>query len=77
MSKKSVHVTPQGDGWKVKSANAERAAKITATQAEAIQIGRRIAANRGAELIVHRVDGRIRSKDSYGNDPFPPRDKEH
>jgi hypothetical protein len=77
MSKRAVHVTPKGDGWKVKSANAERAVKVTATQVEAIQIGRRIAMNRGAELIVHRTDGTIRSKDSYGSDPFPPRDKEH
>ncbi len=77
MSKKSVHVIPKGDGWKVKSANAVRAVKLTSTQAEAIQIGRRIAMNRGSELIVHRTDGTIRSKDSYGNDPFPPRDTEH
>lgn len=77
MSKKAVHITPKGIGWKVKSANADRAVKVTSTQAEAIQIGRRIAMNRGAELIVHRTDGTIRSKDSYGADPFPPRDSEH
>lgn len=78
MAKKAaVHVTSTGDGWKVKSVGAGRAVKITGTQAEAIQVGRRVATNRGAELVVHRTDGRIRSKDSYGNDPFPPRDKEH
>jgi len=73
MSKKAVHVTPKGDGWKVKSAGASRAAKITPTQAEAIQLARSIAVNRGSELVIHRPNGRIRSKDSYGNDPFPPR----
>ena len=31
----------------------------------------------GGEVVVHGLDGRIRSKDSYGNDPFPPRDWEH
>jgi hypothetical protein len=73
----AVHVTSTGAGWKVKSAGAERAARITATQAEAVQVGRRIAANRGSELVIHRTDGKIRSKDSFGNDPFPPRDNEH
>jgi hypothetical protein len=24
-------------------------------------------------LIVHRPDGRIRDRDSHGNDPYPPR----
>lgn len=76
MSKKAIHVIPSGRNWKVKTAGAERAAKITSTQAEAVQVGRRMAANRGTELIVHRTDGTIRSKDSYGNDPFPPRDRE-
>jgi hypothetical protein len=77
MSKKAVHVTPSGGNWKVRTAGAERAVKVTSTQAEAIQIGRRIATNRGSELVVHRTDGQIRSKDSFGNDPFPPRDNEH
>lgn len=77
MSQKSVHVTPAGGGWKVKTAGAQRAVKITATQGEAIQIGRRVAMNQKAELVVHRTDGSIRSKDSFGKDPFPPRDREH
>jgi hypothetical protein len=42
------------------------------TLADAIKIGRRIAMNRGCELIVYRVDGTMRSKDSLGTDPFPP-----
>ena len=73
MSKKAVYVKPKGKRWQVKSEGAKRAARIFPTQAEAIQVGRRIAMNRGCELIVHRTDG---TKDSYGNDPFPPRDRE-
>lgn len=65
-----VYVISTARGWKVKSAGAERASRVTATQAEAIQIGRRIATNRRSELIVHRVDGTIRSKDSYGKEQF-------
>lgn len=73
MAKKAVHIVPSGNQWKVRTAGAERAAKVTQTQAEAIEVGRRMAATRGTELIVHRQDGTIRSKDSFGNDPFPPR----
>jgi hypothetical protein len=68
MSNKLVCITCQGKGWKVKTAGAKRAAKITATQAEAIQVGRRIAMHRGTQLIVYRADGTIRSKDSFGKD---------
>ena len=75
--KRTVHVTSIARGWKVKSSGAKRAVKIALTQAEAVEIGRRIASNRGAELIVHRPDGAMRSNDSYGKDPFPPRDTVH
>jgi len=72
MAKGAVHVTRKGEGWKVKSRGAARAAKIAATQEEAVCIGRRIAARRGVELVIHRPDGCIRSRDSYGPNPFPP-----
>ncbi len=61
--------------WAVRTAGNERKHRICETMAEAIVIGRRIAMNRGSELVVHRVDGTIRSKDSFGADPFPPRDR--
>jgi hypothetical protein len=28
-----------------------------------------------AELVIHGKDGKIQDSDSYGKDPFPPRDK--
>lgn len=62
MSNKSVHVTPKGDAWKVKTTGSMRAARITSSQAEAIQIGRRIAMNNGYELVIHRSDVAMRSK---------------
>lgn len=51
-----------------------RATKKFATQKEAIDYGRKVAINQQAELVIHGVNGRIRDKDSYGNDPIPPRD---
>ena len=43
------------------------------TQAKAIQRAREIARNQESELFIHGKNGRIRERDSYGNDPFPPR----
>lgn len=71
---KNQHVTPHPDGgWQVKGAGNSRATVRTETQADAINIGREIARNQESELIIHRPNGQIRDKDSYGNDPFPPR----
>jgi hypothetical protein len=74
--KQAIHVKLVAAGWQVKSAKAKRAVKICETQAEAIQLARRIAMNRGCELIVYRVDGSMRSKDTFGSDPFPLSQKE-
>lgn len=71
---KNQHVTPHPDGgWQVKGANNEKATARTSNQADAINIAREIARNQQSELVVHRQNGQIRSKDSYGNDPFPPK----
>ena len=71
---KNQHVTPHsGGGWQVKGEGNSKATVITDTQKEAIDIGREIARNQGSELVIHGTDGRIREKDSHGNDPFPPK----
>jgi uncharacterized protein YdaT len=67
------HVVPHSDGWAVKSENAAKATRVTDTQKEAIEIAREIARNQGSELNIHGKDGQIRQKDSYGNDPHPPK----
>jgi hypothetical protein len=41
----------------------------------AVRVGRAIAIVRKAEHVIHGWDGRIQEKNSYGNDPFPPRDE--
>jgi uncharacterized protein YdaT len=73
MSKKNQHVVPHGNQWAVKGEKNERATKIVETQTEAIKIARDIAINQKSELVIHRPNGQIRDKDSYGNDNFPPR----
>jgi uncharacterized protein YdaT len=71
--KKNQHVVKHPDGWAVKGAGNEKATKVVDTQKQAIDIARAISKNQGSELIVHGRDGKIRLKDSHGNDNFPPR----
>ena len=72
---KYQHVVPNGNQWAVKGAGNGNATKILNTQAEAIQIAREIAINQKSEVVIHRSNGQIRDKDSYGKDPCPPKDK--
>jgi hypothetical protein len=71
---KNQHVTkhPSG-GWQVKGAGNTRATVRTSTQKEAIAAARSIAIKSQSEVVIHGTDGRIRAKDSYGNDPYPPK----
>ena len=70
---KNQHAVPHGDQWAVKGAGNSKATRVVPTQAEAVKIARDIARNQGAELFIHRPNGQIRDRDSYGNDPFPPK----
>lgn len=76
ITKKSQHIVrnPNG-GWAVKKGGSTKATKVFGTQKEAIARGREIAKNQKAEFYVHDLDGRIREKNSFGNDPYPPKDK--
>ena len=63
-----------------KRTSADRAASRHETQQEAERAARGMLRNAGGgELITKGLDGRIRSKDTIppGNDPNPPRDREH
>ena len=77
MTKKNQWVTIHPKGWAVKGEGNKRVTKVTKTQKEAIEIAKKIAENQKSELIIQNTKGKIRSKDSYGNDPYPPKDKEY
>lgn len=70
---KNQHVTPRNGVWQVKGAGNQKATAITNTQSKAIRIARQIAINQQSELVIHGENGKIREKNSYGNDPFPPK----
>ena len=71
--KKNQHVVKHPDGWAVKGAGNEKATRVTKTQKEAIDVAREISKNQESELIIHGRNGRIRERDSNGNDPYPPK----
>lgn len=73
MTKKNQHVTKHPNGWQVIGAGNERATKVVDTQKEAIEIARQVAINQQSELVIHGKDGKIREKNSYGNDNHPPK----
>ena len=76
MSKSNQHVVPSGDGqWNVRRGGADRATKTFSTQKQAEKFARRIAKRNDGELFIHKRDGTIRERESYGNDPCPPRDR--
>lgn len=74
---KNQWVSPDENGWKVHGEGNQKSTKKFDRQSDAIKYAKNIAQNQESELIIQGKNGRIRSKDSYGNDPCPPRDKEH
>lgn len=74
MAGRNQHVTRHSaGGWQVKGAGSSRATIRTSTQKEAIAAARSIAINQKSEVVIHGTNGQIRAKDSYGNDPCPPK----
>ena len=71
----------RNDGkWVNKRNGADKASSVHKTQKDAIESARTMLENQGGgELTVKGKNGKIRSKDTIypGNDPCPPKDKEH
>jgi hypothetical protein len=76
MEKKTNHVVPaRSSGWSVKKSGATKASRIFETKDEAIQYGRSLSKTEKTELYIHKKNGMIQNRNSYGNDPNPPKDK--
>lgn len=72
--KKDTVETYFEDGqWKNKVGGNTRASNTAPTKADAQATGRDMARERGAEHVIKRKDGTIGEKNSYGNDPHPPK----
>ena len=71
---KKYHVIPSSGGkWSVRQAGASRALRTFASQADAVKSAKMAAKRNRSVFIIHGKDGRIRSMNTYGDDPFPPK----
>jgi hypothetical protein len=77
MPKRGTHVVPRegGDEWAVQKEGASRASRLFTNQADAVKYARNLEQKDNGELYIHRRDGAIRERRSYGNDPHPLQDK--
>lgn len=78
---KNRTVSKRPDGtWENKLNSATKASSLHDTQKEAADSAKSMLQNQGGgELSIKGLNGKIRSKDTIppGNDPNPPKDKEH
>lgn len=75
MGKKSNHVVPSKEkgGWAVKKSGSTRVSRSFDRKSDAVLYGRQLSRKEKTELYIHKKDGTIQDRNSYGNDPFPPR----
>ena len=63
----------RSDGkWESKREGAKRASKVTDTQEQAWAYSREKARGSHGEALLKDSKGKIRARNTYGNDPFPP-----
>jgi hypothetical protein len=77
---RTVYHRKKDGKWVNKRNDATRASSVHNTQKEAEEKAKEMIKNQGGgEVTVQGLNGRFRSKDTVkpGNDPNPPKDKEH
>lgn len=72
--KNNIHVIKDKNGWSMAKEN-EEYKKYFNTKEEALTYSKNEAIKNKVELIIHNENGIISNKNSYGNDPHPPKDK--
>ncbi len=74
--KRNIHTTYNEDNkeWQTKLEGQQKPLKTAPTKEKTMKDSVKEAIKREVEHIIHNRDGKISDSDSYGNDPFPPRD---
>lgn len=72
MSGKNQWVVRNGDKWGVRGEGNGKLTSVHDTQQAAIVRARGIARTQGSEVLIQNEQGKIRERNSYGKDPFPP-----
>jgi uncharacterized protein YdaT len=76
MSSKSNHVISSKDqGWSVRKYGAFRASRIFDTKKAAVRYAREISRNEKTELYIHKKNGTVQNRNSYGINPILAGDK--
>lgn len=70
---KGVETYYEHGEWKNRVQGNQRASSKYDTKAEAQRDGRQMAKDRKTEHIIKKKDGTIGDRNSYGNDPHPPK----
>ena len=79
MPNKQIHTVwnKEEKRWDNKKPNAQRISSHAETKAEAMGKAINQAKREKLEHVPHKKNGKIQNPNSYGNDPFPPKDKKH
>lgn len=73
-AKKHIHIVPNPEGgWDVKNEKKPTPVAHTPKKEDAVTIGREHARQEQCDVIIHKRDGTIEKRDSYGSDPYPPK----
>ena len=70
---KNQWVVRHGDGWAQRGEGNSRVTRTFDTQQEAIDAARDTARREHSELLIQGENGQIRERNSYGDDPIPPK----
>lgn len=70
---KNQHVIPHDGDWAVKGEGNQRATSVHDTHREAIEAARETAIKQESEMFIHRSNGQVRERNTYGKDPYPPK----
>jgi hypothetical protein len=72
---KNIHTVFNSDRhmWENKKEGSSQPVSSHHTKVNAVNRGEQIARQEKVEILIHGKDGKIQERNSYGNDPFPPR----
>ncbi len=75
MANKNIHTVYNQDRhmWENKAEKSSSPISSHHNKENALDKAESIAEKRGVEHFIHGKDGKIQERNSYGNDPFPPR----
>lgn len=69
---KNQWIIPYKGYWAVRGEGNPNVTKVFLVKSDAIEFAKKTAKNQHSELFILGRNGKIQSRNSYGNDPYPP-----